>query len=83
MVYAGYVAGYNGSSYEFTGDLSLVQKQPLWSRHYDDRFNHDVVPRNSLNSKDYSLAKIIKEYAARNSKKQKLFLCKFLLNDMP
>ncbi|ODN01821.1 Transmembrane protein [Orchesella cincta] len=66
MVYAGYVAGSNGSSYEFTGDLSLVQKQPLWSRHYDNRFNNDVVPRHSLNSKDYSLGKIIKEYAARN-----------------
>jgi len=67
MVYTGYVAaGNHGNSYEFTGDLALVQKQPLWSRYHDDRFNYNVVPRNSHNAKDYNLFKIIREYAERN-----------------
>lgn len=66
MIYTGYVAGHSGNSYEFTGDLGLVQKQPLWSRHHDSRFNKDVIPRDSLNAKDYAIAKIIRNYAARN-----------------
>lgn len=68
MVYTGYAAGVSGSSYEFTGDLGLVQKQPLWSRYHDTRYNQQVVPLESLKVKDYSLNKIIREYAARNGK---------------
>lgn len=68
MVYTGYVGGNHGNSYEFTGDLGLVQKQPLWSRFHDNRFTYDAIPRQSSNIKDYSIAKIIREYAERNGK---------------
>lgn len=68
MVYTGYVAGNYGNSYEFIGDLGLVQKQPLWSRHHDNRFNFDVVPRDSVTAKHYDLSNIIREYAERNGR---------------
>jgi len=68
MAYLSHQSGRAGNHYEFTGDLSLVQKEPLWKRYSDSRYNYDVIPRKSSNSEDYTLSKIFVKYAHRNGK---------------
>ena len=82
MGYMSYDATKSGNIYEHYSDLGLVQKEALWSRVEDYRFDEPVIPRNSKTLEDYDASKILREYSARNSKSiyrisdyAKLFKC--------
>lgn len=66
LVYINFISGVKANHFEFYGDISLSQKQPLWTRVHDERYNKPVIPINSTTLSDYSIGKILRDYSSRN-----------------
>ena len=69
LAYGSYQTGKSANRFDIIGDLALVQRQPLWNRYRDTRFNYEVVPRNGTSTRDYHLRTILEQYTERNGKR--------------
>jgi len=61
-------SGLPGSGLQYTGDLTLVQKQSLAHKGRDNRFQEPIFDPTSLFAEDFDFAKILRTYNQRNCK---------------
>ncbi len=68
LVHACLTSGLPVSGVMVTGDLGIVQKQPLAHKGLDTRYSEAVFNRSSVFAEDFDFKKILIDYTKRNGK---------------
>lgn len=66
LAYVNSMTSLASTGMSISGDLSLVQKQPLSHKGRDDRYKQPVFDPNNVHAEDFQFAKILQSYGARN-----------------